>query len=105
VVVAVAGGIVAEADTFERLLDRFHTVWVKTSPEEHMARVRAQGDTRPMEGNPQAMVQLRLILKGREADYARADAVLDTSGARVEDSAAELLDLIRQTGFITETAP
>lgn len=104
-VVAVAGGIVADAQTFDRLLDRFHTVWVKASPEEHMARVRDQGDTRPMDGNPQAMAQLRLILTSREADYARADAVLNTSGQGVEASLAGLLSVIEDHRFITKEIP
>ncbi|ABD53592.1 helix-turn-helix transcriptional regulator [Jannaschia sp. CCS1] len=104
-IVAVAGGIVGEAKTFDRLLDRFHTVWVKTSPEEHMSRVRAQGDTRPMEGNPQAMAQLRLILTSREADYSRANAVLDTGGQSVDASLAGLLSLIEHHNFITKDLP
>lgn len=105
VIVAVAGGIVGEGQTFDRLLDRFHTVWVKTSPEEHMARVRAQGDTRPMEGNPQAMAQLRLILTSRETDYGRATAVLDTKGQRVETSLKGMLALIERHQFITKDMP
>lgn len=104
-IVAVAGGIVGEAETFDRLLDRFHTVWVKASPEEHMARVRAQGDTRPMEGNPQAMAQLRLILTSREADYRRANAVLNTGGQSVEASLAGLLALIERHQFISKDLP
>lgn len=104
-VIAVAGGIVGEAGTFDRLLDRFHTVWIKARPEDHMARVRAQGDTRPMAGNPQAMSQLRLILKGREAEYARADAVLDTSDQTVTASTKALLSLIERHGFIPKEIP
>lgn len=94
-VVAVAGGIVSEEDTFYRLLSRFHTVWIKASPGEHMDRVRAQGDVRPMEGNPQAMIQLREILKTREAFYAQADHVLDTSGKSEDVSHSELSALIQ----------
>ncbi|MBM2575129.1 helix-turn-helix transcriptional regulator [Jannaschia sp. Os4] len=90
VVLAVGGGIVAEADTYATLLGRFHTVWLRAAPEEHMARVRAQGDERPMAGNPAAMEQLRSILTSREALYARAGRVLDTSGKAVGDSLAEL---------------
>ena len=101
-VVAVAGGIVEDAATFQRLLERFHTIWVRASPDEHMARVRAQGDTRPMQGNPQAMAQLRRILTGREAAYGRADSVLDTTGAPVEASVAALLALIERQGFFQE---
>lgn len=94
-VVAVAGGIVSEEDTFYRLLSRFHTVWIKASAGEHMDRVRAQGDVRPMEGNPQAMIQLREILKTREASYAQADHVLDTSGKSESASHSELSALIK----------
>lgn len=104
-VIAVGGGIVDEVRTFDALLDRFHTIWVKTTPEEHMSRVQAQGDTRPMDGNPQAMAQLRLILTGREADYARADAVLDTSGKTVDTSLSDLLTLIDQHGFLPAETP
>jgi XRE family aerobic/anaerobic benzoate catabolism transcriptional regulator len=101
VVVTVAGGIVGEAGTFDRLLGRFHTVWLRASPKEHMARVRAQGDTRPMAGDTaRAMAQLRLIVTGRGAEYGRADAVLDTGGVTVEASLAGLLGLIEQHGFV-----
>jgi XRE family aerobic/anaerobic benzoate catabolism transcriptional regulator len=104
-IIAVGGGIVDEARTFDALLNRFHTIWIKATPEDHMARVQAQGDTRPMDGNPQAMAQLRLILTGREADYNRADATLDTSGASVDTSRADLLNLIDQNGFLPAETP
>lgn len=100
VILAAAGGIVAEPDTCETLLARFHTVWIKASPEEHMARVRAQGDTRPMAGHPQAMDQLKAILKSREALYERASSQLDTRGKTVRTSADELAALIRECGFL-----
>jgi XRE family aerobic/anaerobic benzoate catabolism transcriptional regulator len=99
-ILAVAGGIVAEPETFVRLLSRFHTVWVKASAQEHMERVRAQGDERPMAGNPEAMAQLRSILDSREALYARADAQLDTSGRSVEMSIMDLTDLIAERGYL-----
>lgn len=99
-IVAVAGGIVAESQTFDRLLERFHTVWVKASAAEHMDRVRAQGDTRPMDGNPQAMAQLRLILTSRETDYSRADAQLDTSGQSVTASLSALMSVIAKNNYI-----
>ncbi len=105
VIVAVGGGIVDEAKTFAALLARFHTIWIKATPEEHMARVQAQGDTRPMDGNPQAMAQLRLILTGREADYARADALLDTSGASVDESLSDLTHLIDTHAFLPPETP
>jgi len=102
VVLAAAGGIVAEPDTFKTLLAHFHTIWIKASPEEHMSRVRGQGDTRPMAGNPEAMEQLKGILRSREALYERAEAQLDTAGKSLQTSAEELVALIRAEGFLGE---
>jgi len=93
-VLAVAGGVVSNANTFNKLLSAFHTIWIKTSPIEHMERVRAQGDSRPMADNPQAMMQLRQILKNREALYSQAAYSLDTSGKELDVSFAELCKLI-----------
>lgn len=99
-ILAVAGGIVAEPDTYNTLLNHFHTIWIKTSPDEHMARVRAQGDERPMAGNPEAMQQLKSILTSREALYGKALAHLDTSRHTVEHSLQDLLALIEARGFL-----
>ncbi len=101
-VLAVAGGIVAEPSTYTTLLGRFHTVWLRASPTEHMERVRAQGDERPMAGNPEAMEQLKCILASREALYGRADAQLDTSGQSLESSLEELQHLVADQGFLTD---
>ncbi|WP_406647801.1 helix-turn-helix transcriptional regulator [Aliisedimentitalea scapharcae] len=99
-ILAVAGGIVAEPDTYTTLLSNFHTVWVKASPDEHMNRVRAQGDERPMSGNPEAMEQLQSILTSREALYSRAEACLDTSGQDETLSLEEFLTLIAKHKFL-----
>ncbi len=79
-VLATPGSLVSEPATFNLLLSHCYTVWVRTSPEEHMARVVAQGDMRPMQGNREAMTDLRRILQARAPLYARADLALDTSG-------------------------
>lgn len=100
-ILAVAGGIVAEPATYASLLARFHTIWIKAAPEEHMARVRAQGDERPMAGNPEAMAQLRSILTSREVLYDRAEAKLDTSGAAKETSLSQLLMLMKDHKFLS----
>jgi XRE family aerobic/anaerobic benzoate catabolism transcriptional regulator len=100
-VLAVAGGIVTEPETFKALLGHFHTVWLKTSPEEHMSRVREQGDERPMAGNPEAMEQLKSILTSREALYGQAPARLDTSGKTEDQSLKELLTIIEAQHFLT----
>ena len=85
-VIATGGSIVSEPGTYDLLLSTCFTVWLKAEPEEHMARVVAQGDTRPMAGNAQAMEDLRRILQGRGMLYAQADAVVDTAGRSVEQS-------------------
>ena len=89
-VIAAPGGIVAEAASLDLLLARTHTVWLTAAPEEHMARVAAQGDRRPMADNPEAMADLRAILAARSPDYARADARLNTSGRPLEDCLDDL---------------
>ena len=93
-VIATAGGIVANADTYALLLRRTHTVWIKARPEDHMGRVMEQGDFRPMAHNREAMADLNAILDARRADYARAQAALDTSGDTIEHSAAKLAALV-----------
>jgi XRE family transcriptional regulator, aerobic/anaerobic benzoate catabolism transcriptional regulator len=95
-ILAVAGGIVAEPETFSFLLRHFHTVWLKARPDEHMKRVRKQGDLRPMSGNPKAMQELRSILTSRESLYAQAEAVVDTSGRSLEQSKKDLVEVIRK---------
>jgi XRE family aerobic/anaerobic benzoate catabolism transcriptional regulator len=65
-----------------------------------MARVRAQGDERPMAGNPEAMDQLRSILTSREVLYGQASTQLDTSGRGVDVSVGKLLEVIRAGGFL-----
>jgi XRE family aerobic/anaerobic benzoate catabolism transcriptional regulator len=89
-VIAAAGGIVANPDTYALLLRRTHTIWLKARPDEHMRRVMAQGDFRPMARNREAMADLVAILEARRDDYARAEAVLDTSGDTVDESFAKL---------------
>ena len=100
-ILAVAGGIVGEPETYNTLLGHFHTIWLKAAPDEHMARVRAQGDERPMAGNPEAMEQLRSIMTSREALYGKALAQLDTTGLTVEEALAQFLALIEDRKFLS----
>ena len=100
VILAVAGGIVVEPATYARLLAGFHTIWIKTSPPEHMQRVRAQGDVRPMEGNPAAMNQLHELLTIRTPLYSKAEAQVDTSGCTERSSLKDLLEIISDNGFL-----
>jgi XRE family aerobic/anaerobic benzoate catabolism transcriptional regulator len=93
-VIATAGGIVSNPETFGLLLRRAHTVWISAQPEDHMSRVMKQGDFRPMAHNREAMADLLAILEARRPDYARAEAVLDTSGATEEQSLAALMNIV-----------
>jgi len=95
-VITTAGGIVANLETYAPLLRRCHTVWIKARPEDHMSRVMAQGDFRPMAQNPQAMADLVAILEARRTDYARAEAQLDTAGEAVDASFAKLLQIVHR---------
>lgn len=101
-VLAVAGGIVSKPDTFNYLLRNYHTIWLKAEPEEHMMRVRAQGDERPMAGNPDAMEELRSILTSREVLYSRAEAQVDTSDAKLEESLEGVLRVIDRNAFLAD---
>ena len=93
-VLAVAGGIVAEPETYKTLLARFHTVWLKTSPEEHMARVRDQGALSPMADQPEVSDQLRAILASWQALYEQAPGCVETSGKSAEQAHRELTALL-----------
>jgi XRE family transcriptional regulator, aerobic/anaerobic benzoate catabolism transcriptional regulator len=93
-VLATGGGIVSEPLTFDLILSSFYTIWLKAEPEEHMARVRRQGDLRPMADDRSAMAELRTILLSREPLYSRASAVVDTAGLTVDAAAARLIDAV-----------
>jgi XRE family aerobic/anaerobic benzoate catabolism transcriptional regulator len=93
-VIATGGSIVSEPGTYDLLLSTCFTVWLKASPEEHMERVIAQGDQRPIAGNAEAMDDLRRMLASRTPLYGQADLVIDTAGKPVEESAHELLDAV-----------
>jgi XRE family transcriptional regulator, aerobic/anaerobic benzoate catabolism transcriptional regulator len=99
-VIATPGGIVSDPATFNLLLAHCYTVWVRATPEDHMGRVLAQGDTRPMAGNSgnlEAMEDLRRILDSRAAFYSKADEVFDTSGKSLENCFAALQERLRGT--------
>jgi XRE family aerobic/anaerobic benzoate catabolism transcriptional regulator len=98
-VVATPGGIVSDPATFNLLLAHCYTVWVRATPEEHMGRVLAQGDTRPMagnRGNAEAMNDLRRILESRAAFYSKADAVFDTSDMTPDAALVALREQLRE---------
>lgn len=94
-VIATPGGLVSDAATFNLLLAHCTTVWLRASPEDHLRRVAAQGDMRPMAGNKEALNDLKLILAGREPFYSTAEFHLDTSAAPLDATFQALRRLVR----------
>jgi XRE family aerobic/anaerobic benzoate catabolism transcriptional regulator len=94
-VIATAGGLVSEPATLDMLLTNCFTVWLRATPEDHMNRVIAQGDLRPMVGAREAMQDLKLILESRAAFHAKADVSFDTSGQSLQAAFTGLMALIR----------
>jgi XRE family aerobic/anaerobic benzoate catabolism transcriptional regulator len=94
VVIATGGSLVTEPATYDLLLSSCFVVWLRARPEEHMGRVLAQGDLRPMAEGPQAMDDLKAILDSRTALYAKADAEVDTSGKGEGDALEALLTAV-----------
>lgn len=96
VVIATPGGIVSDPATFNELLAHCTTVWLRAAPEEHMGRVLAQGDMRPMAASKEAMDDLKRILDGRAAFYSKADITIDTSGQTPDQSLQALQSSVRK---------
>ena len=95
-VIATPGGLVSDPATFNLLLAHCTTVWLQADPEDHMRRVAAQGDLRPMAGNSEAMADLKGILAGRAAFYCKAEFRLDTSAAPLDVIFVALRKLVRE---------
>jgi XRE family aerobic/anaerobic benzoate catabolism transcriptional regulator len=89
-VIATGGSLVTDPGTYELLLERCRCIWLKATAQEHMARVLAQGDTRPFKGRSAALDEIRKLLADRERLYGRATAVVDTSGKSARQALAEL---------------
>lgn len=103
-VIATPGGLVSDPASFNLLLSHCYTVWLKASPEEHMMRVVAQGDTRPMLGNHEAMEDLKGILESRAKFYSKADRVWDTSDMTQEAAIMGLVEELRGVVFTENSA-
>ncbi len=94
-VIATPGGLVSDPATFNLLLAHCTTIWLQADPEDHMKRVAAQGDLRPMAGNREAMDDLKGILAGRAAFYSKAEFRLDTSAVPLQPTFVALRTLAR----------
>ena len=101
VVIATPGGIVSDPATFNQILSHCTTVWLSASPEDHMKRVMAQGDLRPMAASKEAMGDLKNILEGRAAFYSKADLSVDTSAAALRPTFLALRGAVRRALQLT----
>ena len=100
-VIAAPGGMVSDPATFNLLLSSCTTVWLKAEPEDHMQRVIAQGDMRPMASSKEAMDDLKQILKGRTAFYSKADVTIETSAQSIEPTFELLRTQVRRILALT----
>ena len=98
VVIATGGSLVTEPATYDLLLSSCFVVWLSARPDEHMGRVLAQGDLRPMAEGPQAMDDLKAILESRTALYAKADAKVATSDRSEAEVLGQLLAAVSRVG-------
>jgi XRE family aerobic/anaerobic benzoate catabolism transcriptional regulator len=96
VVIATPGGLVSDSANFNLLLSHCTTVWLQADAADHMGRVAAQGDMRPMAGSREAMEDLKRILEGRAAFYSKADMAINTSGRSEDQAFAALRTSVRQ---------
>jgi XRE family transcriptional regulator, aerobic/anaerobic benzoate catabolism transcriptional regulator len=96
VVIATPGGMVADPSTFHEVLTHCTTIWLQAEPEDHMNRVRAQGDLRPMAASEEAMDDLKGILAGRAAFYSQAQWHLNTSAQSLEESFVLLRKIVAE---------
>ena len=95
VVIATPGGLVADAANFNLLLQHCYTIWLQADATDHMSRVAAQGDMRPMAASPEAMDDLKRILAGRTPFYAKADLRFNTSACSEEEAFRALRRQVR----------
>ena len=95
VVIATPGGLVSDSATLNEMLSHCYTIWLQARAEDHLGRVAAQGDMRPMAASKEALEDLKRILEGRSAFYAKADMSFDTSAQSLEESFQALRAQVR----------
>ena len=92
-IIATGGSIVLHHENWQRIRDYTTTVWLQTSPQNHLQRVMDQGDLRPIEGRSNALMELRQILDQRSPFYAQARNTIDTDNNNINKTLEELVIL------------
>ncbi|MBO0721626.1 MAG: hypothetical protein J2P41_12435, partial [Blastocatellia bacterium] len=91
---APGGSIVTDAESWEQIKRRCFTVWLHATPAEFMNRMRSQGDTRPMQGRPAAMAELKELLKRREPFYGESRLIIKTTGKTPSEIVTQIVKAI-----------
>ncbi len=89
-IIATGGSIVTHPQHYALLKAMSYTIYLEASAEEHMNRVIAQGDQRPMRDHPKAMSELKKLLASRAPLYQKADFHLLTSQCTEHDLLQQL---------------
>jgi len=95
-VLATGGGLVTDRTSFDLLKRATTTFWLKALPAEHLGRVAAQGDRRPMAGRSDPLAELRALLRERQSLYRQAEHTIDTSRLSPAEATQAILRLARQ---------
>ncbi len=96
-VLATAGSVVTDAESYELLQRNAQTIWLKADGEAHWERVLAQGDYRPMSDRPDARQELERILERRQPLYSQAHFTVDTCALGREKALDALMTLVVDT--------
>ena len=94
-VIATPGGLVSDPASFSLLLAHCSTLWLQADPADHLRRVTAQGDLRPMAASKEALQDLKNILDGRQSFYSKAQFAVNTSAQDLEATFELLRDTVR----------
>lgn len=91
---APGGSIVTDSESWELIKRRCFTIWLHATPAEFMERMRNQGDTRPMQGRPAAMAELKALLQRREPLYGESQLIIKTTGKSPAEVAAQIVKAV-----------
>lgn len=102
ILLSVSGGLVEQKALYARLLEHFHTIWLRATPAEHVERVRAQGYFRLIKDNRLFTEKVKALMENREPLYAKAEVEFDTSGRSTDSALRGLISLITKKEFLKD---
>jgi len=93
-VIATGGGTVLHPENWKILADIGHIVWLRAKP--GALHKRVQRNKRPLLAEDSSVDRIKQLLIEREAIYARADYVLDTTQSPIRDLVKSLYRWVRK---------